>query len=383
MTNQAPIAGWEAPPSAVPRRFGRAALVGPLPPFRGGIAQHTTMLYRALKREADLLAVSFTRQYPAWLFPGASDREPGVARLDDPACAYLIDSLDPLSWRRAFGRIRDHGPELLLIPWWAVYWTPCLRYLAGRARKHGMEVRFFCHNVIDHEAAAWKTVLTRAALARGDSFVVQAETEAEKLRRAFPGKPVLVHPHPLYDQFPAAAGSLAPRAGLELLFYGFVRPYKGLDLLIEALGRLPEKAVHLTVVGEFWSGLDETRESIRRLGLEDRIELVPRYVSEQETAEYFARADALVLPYRGATGSGVLSLAYHYAKPVIATAVGGLPDVVREGETGHLVPPGDPAALAAAIAGLTRDGAAAMAPAIRALALTMTWESLARCVLAR
>ena len=73
-----------------------------------------------------------------------------------------------------------------------------------------------------------------------------------------------------------------------------------------------------------------------------------RYLTEGEVAEYFGRAHALVLPYRSATGSGVVAIAHHYERPVIVTRVGGLPDVVEDGVTGFVVDPESPEALARA-----------------------------------
>jgi len=381
MPGETTLANPARPTPGVSAKSRRVALVGPLPPFRGGIAQHTNLLRVALGKHSELLAVSFTRQYPALLFPGESDREPGGRRIAAANCRYLIDSLNPLTWRAAFEAIRGHAPELVIIPWWTVFWAPCFWYLARRCRRAGLEVRFLCHNVADHEAAAWKTALTRAILDQGRSFVVQSQQEKRALGALCPGARVQVHPHPLYDQFPKPRAAASPRADLELLFYGFVRPYKGLDILIEALGLARGKALRLTVAGEFWAGLEDIRRRIDSLGLADKVELIPRYVSAEETAEYFARADALVLPYRSGTGSGVLSIAYHYGKPVIATRIGAFCDVVRDQETGFLVPPESPEALARVIDGLTRETAASMAPAIREFARTMTWDSLALSLL--
>ncbi|MGB8273750.1 MAG: glycosyltransferase [Alphaproteobacteria bacterium] len=373
----------EEPPVRWPEVRGvrRVVFIGPVPPFRGGIAQHSAMLCRELARRCDLLVISFSRQYPLWLFPGESDRDPTQAPFAAADTRFLIDSLNPMTWRKAAAAIRDHGADLVILPWWTVFWAPCFAYLARRCRKAGIPVRLLCHNVVDHEAAAWKSLLSRAVLSQASSFLVHTRNDERRLKALFPGVPVIVHPHPVYSQFPPPAAGLPRRAGFELLFFGLVRPYKGLDILIEAMGRLADRDVHLTVVGEFWSGRAEAEARIRALGLEDRVELVPRYVTDQEAAAYFARADAVVLPYRSATGSGVVSLAYRYDKPVIVTRVGGLPDAVEEGETGLIVPPESPAALAEAISRMTSERAAAMAPAIGRLKATMTWEALAEASL--
>ena len=359
----------------------RLALVGPVLPYRGGIAQHTTMLHRTLATRAELSTFSFTRQYPTWLYPGESDRDPAYAEQREPGVCYLLDSLNPWTWRTVAAAALRERPQAIVMPWWTVYWAPCFWYLSRAFARSGVPVLFFCHNVIEHETAPWKAALTRAVLRQGSCFAVHTRVDATNLASFLPGAPVSVHPHPVYDQFPEPDGTLAPRARLELLFYGFVRPYKGLDVLIEAMARLETRDVLLTVAGEFWEGRERVEARVRELGLADRVEIVPRYLTEAETAERFTRADVVVLPYRSGTGSGVVPLAYRYEKPVIATRVGGLPDVVLDGETGLLVPPEDAGALARAINSLSRDRARAMAPAIRRQKQAMTWDGLASTLL--
>ena len=170
--------------------------------------------------------------------------------------------------------------------------------------------------------------------------------------------------------------TLSRRAQLELLFFGFVRPYKGVDVLIEAMAQLRRRDVRLTIVGEFWQGLDATMARVEALGLSGIVDLVPRFVAEQAAAEYFGRADLLVLPYRHATGSGVVAMAVHYGKPVLASRVGGLEDVVLDGQTGYLVEPGSAQALAGRIDRITSEELAAMRLPIERLKARMTWDGL-------
>jgi glycosyltransferase involved in cell wall biosynthesis len=359
----------------------RIALIGPILPFRGGIAQHTTMLHRALTGCSDLLTISFSRQYPRGLFPGESDRDPAYADHREAGVRYHIDSLNPLSWRRAVRAIREFAPAGVILPWWSVYWTFCFHHIAAAVTRAGIPLVFVCHNPIEHEDAAWKRTLSAWVLGTTDRFVVHDRHGRQALLERFPKARVLVHPHPVHGHFPAARGSLPRRAGLELLFFGFVRPYKGLDLLLDAAALLRGKDIKLTIAGEFWSGLAEYRARIAALGLQEMVELLPRYHSEQETAELFARADVVVLPYRSATGSAVIPLAYHYGKPVIATEVGGLPDVVEHERTGLLVAPGSVAALAKAIEALPAARASQMRGAIQTLAASLTWDGFGKTVL--
>ena len=353
-------------------------MIGPILPFRGGLAQHTTMLHRALCEVADVYTVSFTRQYPRWLFPGESDRDPQFDGHVEHRVDYLIDSLNPLTWRTALKRCLAHRPKTVIIPWWTVYWAPCFRYLAKGFRQAGVDVTFLCHNVIEHESALWKKRLTRAVLHHGTQFIVHSNEGGMQLQSIVPEATVFFYPHPIYDHFPAAQGMLPRRSALELLFFGFVRPYKGLDILIESLALLEDIDVRLTAVGEFWRDREQAEDDIHRLGLEGRVELIARYVDDAEAAEYFHRADAVVLPYRNATGSGIVPLAYHYERPVIVTDVGGLPDVVEDGETGFVVEPNSPRALAQGVRCIADTNRTLMRSAIREYKQRMTWSGLAQ-----
>jgi glycosyltransferase involved in cell wall biosynthesis len=358
----------------------RIALVGPVLPFRGGIAEHTTLLHRALAERAEVLALSFSRQYPAALFPGATDRHPDFAGHVEPGVRYEIDSLDPRTWRRAVEAVKHFGAQGLVLPWWSAYWSLCFHHVAAELRRARVPTVFICHNVLEHENAAWKRALSKWVLGTARGFVVHDRHARDRLAAMFPGAPIGVHPHPVATRLAPPHGTLPRRAALELLFFGFVRPYKGLDLLLDAMARLRDRDVMLTVAGEFWSGLEETRARISELGLHGKVEVLPRFHGEQESAELFARADAVVLPYRNATGSAVIPLAYGYGKPVVATDVGGLSDVVQEGRTGWLVRP-EAGEIAGAIATMSAEAAASMRPAIQAYAATLTWDRFAEVVL--
>lgn len=359
----------------------RAVLVGPLLPFRGGLAQHTTMLHRAMAAMTDLRTISFSRQYPAWLFPGESDRDSQFAGHVESGVDYLLDSLNPLTWRAAADRIISHRPDIAVFPWWTAYWAPCFRHLTRRLRAAGIKVVFLCHNVVEHETAFWKQWLANSVLRNGSWFVAQSREGCRQLQTAFPEIDVQFHPHPIFDHYPAAEGILPRRAKWELLFYGFVRPYKGLELLLNSLASLPEFDFHLSVVGEFWGGREQIDRQIDSLGLRPRVEVVPRYVDDFDTAEFFHRADAVVLPYRSATGTGVTPIAYHYNKPVVVTAVGGLPDVVEDGVTGFIAPTSTSSAIAEALQRLSTMDSVAFTNGIARVKSRMTWSSLARTLL--
>jgi glycosyltransferase involved in cell wall biosynthesis len=359
---------------------GRLALVGPVRPYRGGIAQYNTELRRALAPRCDLHAISFRRQYPAWLYPGKSDREPGPGELAEPQVEYTLDALNPFTCVSAARAIAARGCDLAVIHYWTLFWAPGFALMARMLRKRGVPVAFVCHNLADHDSGLIKRAVSWRLLSQADAYLVQSNAHAGALQRNFPGKPVTVHPHPTHVRFPEVTQPLPRRGRLELLFFGFIRPYKGLDTLIAALARLNDADVYLTVVGEPWCPAEQLRAEVQASGAPN-VELHLDYVDDAAAARFFTRADVVVLPYRADTSSAVAAVAYHYDKPILATRVDGLSDVVEDGRTGFLVERESPEQLAACLRGLTRDRLGGMHEAVRSFKTRFTWDSLAGALL--
>ncbi|HXL15773.1 MAG TPA: glycosyltransferase [Methylomirabilota bacterium] len=337
----------------------RVAILGPTYPHRGGIAHYTTLLARALHSRHELSIVSFKRLYPGFLFPGSTQFDTSVAAIEPPVPPEpILDSMDPLSWMRAGSRLRRREPDFLVVPWWHPFFGPSLGTAARRARGgKGRPARIFlCHNVAPHEGTPLDRALTAYGLGAADAFLVHARSEAAKLETLARGRPVRVHPHPSYEIFSERAPSREEaRASLGLtgrviLFFGYVRPYKGLEDLLSALAiARPDSWDMLTIVGEFYAPPERYRRLLEDPRIRDRVRVVNRYVPNEEVARWFAAADVVVLPYREATGSGIAQVAFGAGLPVIGTRTGGLEEVVEEGASGLLVPPRDPTALARAI----------------------------------
>jgi D-inositol-3-phosphate glycosyltransferase len=358
----------------------RVAVVGPIEPFRSGVARHTTALARALARRAgtEVRVYSFSRQYPAWLFPGESDRASDASVPADLDASFSIDSLNPLSWMRVIRDIRAYGPQLVIAPAWTFFLSPCLTAILSRVRCPIVAV---VHNVSDHDGGGVRSLISAMQLRRASAHVTHTRELAAGVARIVPGAHVIVHAHPIFE-YPAARRALPVRAELELLMFGLIRPYKGLDVLLEAVARCDRRSLMLSVVGESWQDPASIRAQVKRLGLEGRVELVLRYVSDAEAAEYFDRADVVVLPYRSVTGSGVVPLAWHYGKPVVASDLPGFRELVSHGENGWLVPPGDVAELARTLADeVDRSTAASMQPRIGQLRSELTFEHFAEATL--
>ncbi len=360
----------------------RIALLGPLAPWRGGLAQYLAMLGEALMPSAEVRGWTFTRQYPGLLFPGKSQLDPSAPRPAFPLEATL-DSLAPWSWRRTAAALERFAPGAVILKWWVPFFAPAFASSVGPLRRRGTRVVLVCDNLVPHEHRPFDRTLTRWMLRNSDGYLVMSESVSRDLDVLKPGAPRRRVRHPLYAQFDRGRHTReSARAALGLtgdvvLFFGYIRHYKGLDTLLEAWPAVrARRPATLVVAGEFYEDAAPYRRLASAAG--ESVRLLSRYVPDDEVEALFKAADVVVLPYRSATQSGVTHVAYALGVPVITTDVGGLAETVTPGETGLVVPPEKPEALAAAIVRYFEDG---LAPRLRVgverVRREHSWEALA------
>lgn len=346
----------------IPPRIG---IVGPFPPYRGGIAQFSQRFERALDEAGCATSVlSFRRLYPALLFPGRSQETEGAhPALDAPR---MLDSLAPWTWKRAADQLLSQGIDRAVFMHWMPFFAPTYASVAARLRRHGVVCSAIVHNARPHEGQPFAAPLTRRFLRHCQHIVALSETVRRDLLamgvEAGPDKDIEVRHHPTYDQFgdPVDRAEARRILGLPqdttiLLFFGLIRHYKGVDVLLDAMTRTQSEP-HLVVAGEWYEDRTAANEMIRKEGLTSRVRLVDEYIADDQVALYFSAADAVVQPYRSATQSGVVQTAFHFGRPVIVTGVGGLPEVATHEEDALVVAPEDPDALAAAIDRIQEPG---------------------------
>ena len=364
----------------------RIALLGPLAPWRGGLAQYLGLLGEALMEHADVRGVTFTRQYPGLLFPGGSQLDPGAERPRFPV-EPLLDSIGPWSWRRSAAALERFAPGAVVLKWWMPFFAPAFASAVGPLRRRGTRVVLVCDNLVPHEPRPFDGALTRWMLRNSDGYLVMSESVEADLERLKPGSPRRRVPHPFYAQFDRGRftrASAREHLGLEAaaevaVFFGYVRRYKGLDTLLQAwaLVRRRRKAV-LLVAGDFYEDPAPYRRLAEAAGGSEAVRMREGYLPDEEVEALFKAADVAVLPYRSATQSGVTHAAYAMGVPVITTEVGGLAETVSPGTTGLVVPPEDPAALADAVVRFFAEGLAErMRAGVGALAGRHSWAALA------
>ncbi len=360
----------------------RIALVGPLHPWRGGLAQYLQLLGEALESRAEVRAVTFTRQYPDFLFPGTSQFDPEAPKPRFPTEA-LLDSIAPWSWRTTAAHLERFAPGAIVLKWWMPFFAPSFASSVGPLRRRGTRVVLVCDNLLPHEPKLYDRAFSDWMMRNSDGYLVMSDSVERDLDTLKPGAPRRRVAHPFYAQFDRGRWTReTARASLGLtgevaLFFGYVRHYKGLDTLLTAWKqvRAQRPQATLVVAGEFYEKPEPFAALAAAAG---GVKLLNRYIPDDEVEALFRAADVTVLPYRSGTQSGVTHVSYALGVPVIATSVGGITETVKAGATGFTCPPEDPAALAATVVRFFAEGwRERMAAPIAALRAEHSWEALA------
>ena len=337
----------------------KIVVIGPVYPYRGGIAHYTTQLSSKLITSGfDTYNFSFRRQYPAWLYPGKSDKDPSK-RVIQLETKYTLDPLYPWTWTKTVNEIIKINPDAVLIQWWTTFWAPAFWSVAKLLSRKGYKVIFLIHNVTPHEHKPWDNWFARKVLQLGDAHIVQAKNEEQRLLAILPGiKPVLC-PHPVYNQFiidsdqNSEAEKHLQRLDQDLpvlLFFGIVRPYKGLPFLIEALAILKSAGilVQLIIAGEFWEKIEPYEEMIVQLDLYDQVFIFDRYIPDEEVGLFFNAANIFIAPYIDGTQSGSVKIALAFNLPIVVTECIA-DDLLESSDRVLIIPAEDSQALASAI----------------------------------
>jgi glycosyltransferase involved in cell wall biosynthesis len=341
----------------------RIIIVSTAYPLRGGIAHYNALLASHLSKRHTVETITFKRQYPKLFFPGKTQEESGAQppREGITPAPQLVDSVNPFNWIRVAKEIRRRQPDLLIFKYWLPFFGPCFGTIAKLAKRGAnIKVLFICDNIIPHERRLGDFLLTKYALQQADYFIVQSGAVEKELLQYFPDSKYRKAPHPVFEIFGAPMAKAAARKALGIaaknvvLYFGYVRPYKGVMVLLEAMQHLREWQADigetlLLVVGEFYDDEQKYRQRVRELNLDSCVQFVADYVPNDQVARYFCAADVVALPYLSATQSGIAQIAYNFDKPVIATNVGGLSEVVLHESTGFLTPPNDAVAFAQSI----------------------------------
>jgi glycosyltransferase involved in cell wall biosynthesis len=368
--------------------MARVVIMGPAHPLRGGLATFNQRLAQEFIRQGHSCEiVSFSLQYPSILFPGKTQYS------EDPApegirILSMINSVNPLNWIRTGKYLKKEKPDLIVVRFWIPFMGAALGTILRQVKKN-CHTKIVCiaDNIIPHESRPGDKALTAYFLKACDSFITMSDKVMEDLKQFQPDKPALLVRHPLYDNFGERLSKQEARLQLSLgitdkiiLFFGFIRKYKGLDLLLQAMADpATDKSIKLLVAGEFYEDPQPYLDLVQQLQLQDRVIMQNKFIPDSEVRYYLSAADCVVQPYRNATQSGVTPLAYHFEKPMIVTNVGGLPDLVPDNKAGLVCEP-DPPSIARAIGHFYQLGEDYFIPHLRNEKSKYSWSNLVNAV---
>ncbi len=331
-------------------------LIGPIAPYKGGISHYNTLLAKHLSKTHNVSVISWKRRFPKFLYPGGEQVEKGKEHIIKQDRKFILDFLNPFTWLKSFFKIQRKKPELIVLDWVTPFTAP-FHWTMLFLTKHFTKTKslLICHNVLPHEKRIFDKFLARLVFKNTDYFIVNSKQDMSDLKKLKPNAKAALGFHPTYEEFKHKEIKKDIKKQLALktktiLFFGFVREYKGLKYLLKAMPIILKKIdLDLLIVGEFWGDKQEYISLIKKLGIEKNVKLVAEYVPDEDVGNYFAASDIAVLPYTSATQSGIVQLSFGFEKPVITTNVGGLPDAVTHNKTGFLVPPQNPEAIADAV----------------------------------
>ncbi len=368
----------------------KVVIIGPAHPLRGGLATFNQRLAEEFTAQGDdCTIVSFSLQYPSFLFPGTTQysTEPAPEHIK---IKTLINSVNPLNWIQVGRYLQKEKPDLIVVRFWIPFMGPALGTILRQVRKKNQHTKIICiaDNVIPHEKRAGDTAFTRYFLKSCDGFITMSDKVLKDLRLFEKTKPAVLVQHPLYDNFGAKMDKAEARRHLGLnatdkivLFFGFIRKYKGLDLLLQAMAdqRIREVNIKLLIAGEFYEDEKQYLQLIAENNLSHSVILRTNFIPDSEVKYYLCAGDAVIQPYRAATQSGVTPLAYHFEKPMVVTNVGGLPDLVPHQKAGLVCEP-QPDSIASAILQFYQLGEDYFIPHLRTEKQKYSWSVLVNTI---
>ncbi len=332
-------------------------LIGPAYPYRGGNALFVTHTYESLKNHFDVKIYNYKLLYPSILFPGTTQFDKSKEQVFKVPSERIINSINPFNWLKVANLLKKENADLIVFDWWHPFFGFCHGVISFLIRKkYKNKILFITENVVSHEANAVDKFLTKIGLKFASKFLALSGIVEKEVQQFSKSKKVYRSELPVYDCYKQSEEVNIKKLkqdldfdedSLVLLFFGYVRKYKGLDILIEAFPKIlsDNPNARLLIVGEFYDNPKEYFELIKKLKIENKVKVVNQFVPNEEVAKYYQAADVVILPYRSATQSGILNVAYGFYKPVIVTDVGGLAEFVDEGKTGFVVKPNSPDAI--------------------------------------
>lgn len=316
----------------------KISMISTLPPIKG-LSPYTLGLVKELSKKCEIDFFGFKSLYPEFLYPGGTktnEKEPKFRNLN------INNSLtwyNPFSWIKTGFQIKT---DIVHAQWWSWFLAPVYLTILTIAKMRKKKIIMTIHNVKPHEKSFIKNFLNNSVINLADEYVVHnQENKKQFLELKKTKKKINVIPHGIIEikNSQKSISKLRKEYGFSnrdkiLLFFGNIREYKGLDILLVSLSKIEDKNTKLIIAGKPWEGFQKYQDMIDNLKLNDRIKLYLDFNSNEKVAELFKVSDLIVYPYNefeASSGAGVVAL--NFEKPVVVTNVGGLPELVKDKNT--------------------------------------------------
>jgi len=335
----------------------KIVIIGPAYPYRGGNSLFVSSLYDVLKDDFEVKIYNYKLLYPSFLFPGTTQFDKSEKNIKKAPSERLINSINPFNWLKVAKKLREEEADLVVFDWWQPFFGPCHTVISSRIKSfYKWKILFITENYISHEGSFIDHTLTKIGLKNAGAFLTLSAKVESELKKTAGERKIYRSELPVYDCYQSSGGVSSEEAKVSfgfsrdskvILFFGYVRKYKGLDLLLDAMPGIIAKdpGIKLLVAGEFYDEFEFYKNIINKRDISSSVYMINKFISNEEVYKYYEPADLVILPYRSGTQSGILNVAYGFLKPVLVTRVGGLAEFVDEGKSGFVIEPDSPEAI--------------------------------------
>jgi len=320
--------------------------ISPFPPLRGGISKETETIYNFFKKNHQVNVISYKKLYPKLFFPGKTQYLNENKYKDNKDIVSLLNPVNPFTWIKASNYIIRSNCEQVIIRYWHPFFIPMYLFIINRIKRKrpNVKINYICDNIFSHNKFPLNTLLIKKFLNKVDKCFLMSDNtlnqvkdyvSLNKTKKVF--LPIKSDFGPLLNK-KESQDILNIKSDFVILFFGLIREYKGLDILLKSLGSANtlNKNVKLLIVGESYENKNKYLKLIKDFKLEDSVTWINEYVPDEKVNLYFSACDLVILPYKKASQSGILPIAYNYNKIVLASDINGLNEFIHEGKNGYL-----------------------------------------------
>jgi len=323
----------------------KLGIISPHPPLKGGISKESELLYPILKNIYKTKIYSYKKLYPEFLYPDSSQYDESYIKNTDNNIEFIIDILNPMTWRNTANNILKNNCTHLIIRFWNPFFIPLFSYLIRRVQKKNNKIRFYCicDNVFPHETLFIEKYLIKSFLKNFNGLMVMS-LESKKILSSFVSSKLIINSFlPIKDNYDNKLSKTKSldilnirKPKLLLLFFGIIRNYKGLEIVLESLSRIKHNDIKLLIAGKCYINKQKYIQLINDYKLHEVVIWKDKYIPDSEIPLYFSAADALILSHRKIFQSGIIPLAYNFNKLVIASDLDSFKEHIINKKTGYL-----------------------------------------------